>query len=131
VAAVKSLPVHLINDVIFSILEDRSARHYCCACSIFSFNFSAFSKPVLGGVDGNLHFPVPSMNRLNQTEPATFSILPCWAFFRGSIFIYFVINASDGFSHILLLYCIDISSSSNYLNCSLRWEPQKSNFGFL
>jgi hypothetical protein len=29
------------------------------------------------------------------------------------------------------LYCIDISSSSNYLNCSLRWEPQKSNFGFL
>jgi hypothetical protein len=30
---------------------------------------------VLGGVDGNLHFPVPSMNRLNQTEPATFSII--------------------------------------------------------
>jgi hypothetical protein len=29
-AAVKSLPVHLINDVIFSILEDRSAPHYCC-----------------------------------------------------------------------------------------------------
>jgi hypothetical protein len=28
--AVKSLPVRLINDVIFSILEDRSARHYCC-----------------------------------------------------------------------------------------------------
>jgi hypothetical protein len=27
---------------------------------------------VLGGVDGNLHFPVPSMHRLNQTEPATF-----------------------------------------------------------
>jgi hypothetical protein len=42
VAAVKSIPVHLINDVIFSILEDRSARHYCCACGIFSFNFSAF-----------------------------------------------------------------------------------------
>jgi hypothetical protein len=47
-------------------------------------------KPVLGGVDGNLHFPVPSMNRLNQTEPATFSILPCWAFFRDSVFIYFI-----------------------------------------
>jgi hypothetical protein len=30
VAAVKSFPVHLINDVIFSILEDRSARQYCC-----------------------------------------------------------------------------------------------------
>jgi hypothetical protein len=47
-------------------------------------------KPVLGGVDGNLHFPVPSMNRLNQTEPATFSILPCWAFFRDSVFISFL-----------------------------------------
>jgi hypothetical protein len=41
-----------------------------------------------GGEDGNLHFPVPSMKRLNQTEPATFSILPCWAFFRDSVFIY-------------------------------------------
>jgi hypothetical protein len=29
------------------------------------------------------------MNRLNQTEPATFSILPCWAFFRDSVIIYF------------------------------------------
>jgi hypothetical protein len=24
------------------------------------------------GVDGNLHLPEPSMDRLNQTEPATF-----------------------------------------------------------
>jgi hypothetical protein len=47
VAAVKSLPVHLINDVIFSILEDRSTRHYCCACGIFSFSFSAFSSWVV------------------------------------------------------------------------------------
>jgi hypothetical protein len=31
-----------------------------------------------------------NMNRLNQTEPATFSILPCWAFFRDSVFIYFM-----------------------------------------
>jgi hypothetical protein len=46
--------------------------------------------PVLRGVDGNLHFPVPSMNRLNQTEPATFSILLCWAFFRDSVFLYLV-----------------------------------------
>jgi hypothetical protein len=29
------------------------------------------------------------MSRLNQTEPATFSILPRWAFFRDSVFIYF------------------------------------------
>jgi hypothetical protein len=27
---------------------------------------------------------------LNQTEPATFSILPCWAFFKDSYFHYFV-----------------------------------------
>jgi hypothetical protein len=47
VAAVKSLPVHLINDVIFSILEDRSALHYCCICSIFSLNFSTFSSWVV------------------------------------------------------------------------------------
>jgi hypothetical protein len=45
-------------------------------------------KPVLGGVNGSLHLTVPSMNRLNQTEPATFSIKPCWAFFRVSYFLY-------------------------------------------
>jgi hypothetical protein len=45
VAAVKSLTVHLINDVIFSILEDRSARQYCCVYMLygtFSFFYSAF-----------------------------------------------------------------------------------------
>jgi hypothetical protein len=30
-----------------------------------------------------------NMNRLNQTEPATFSILPCLAFFMDSYFLYF------------------------------------------
>jgi hypothetical protein len=30
------------------------------------------------------------MNRLNQTEPATFSILTCSAFFRDSYFLYFM-----------------------------------------
>jgi hypothetical protein len=29
------------------------------------------------------------MNRLNQTEPATFSILSCWAFFKDSYFSLF------------------------------------------
>jgi hypothetical protein len=38
------------------------------------------------GVDGSFHFTVLSMDRLNQTEPATFLILPCWAFFRDSYF---------------------------------------------
>jgi hypothetical protein len=35
---------------------------------------------------------VKTTYRLNQTEPATFSILPCWAFFRDSVFIYFTMH---------------------------------------
>jgi hypothetical protein len=38
------------------------------------------------GVDGNLHFPVLSMNRLNQARSATFSI----KMFRDSVFLYFI-----------------------------------------
>jgi hypothetical protein len=53
------------------------------------FNCCILPKAVLGGVDGNLHIPVPSRNRLNQTEPATFAIMPCWAFSRDSDFLYF------------------------------------------
>jgi hypothetical protein len=49
-------------------------------------------KPVLRGVGDSLHLTVPSMNRLNQTEHATFSILPCWAFFRDSYFLYCTIS---------------------------------------
>jgi hypothetical protein len=41
---------------------------------------------VLVGVDGKLHFRVPFMNRLNQTELSTFSILSFWAFFRDSFY---------------------------------------------
>lgn len=33
--------------------------------SIFAFRMSI--KPLLGGVDGNFHFQIPSMNKLNQT----------------------------------------------------------------
>jgi hypothetical protein len=50
VAALKSLSVHLIKDVIISILEDRSARHICCEymfCGIFSFFYLTFFN--LGG----------------------------------------------------------------------------------
>jgi hypothetical protein len=42
------------------------------------------------GVDGSLHFSVPYMNRLNQTEPATFSIVLCWTFFRDSYFSLYI-----------------------------------------
>jgi hypothetical protein len=40
--------------------------------------------PTMGG----LRFPVPSMNGLGQAGPAAFSILPCWAFFGDSVFVY-------------------------------------------
>jgi hypothetical protein len=38
------------------------------------FKFLILLKPVLRGVNGSLHFPEPSVNRHNKTEPATFSI---------------------------------------------------------
>jgi hypothetical protein len=60
------------------------------------FKISPFSCEILNsaeadarGVDGNLHFQVPSMNRLYQTEPTTFSILLCWTFFKDSVFLFF------------------------------------------
>jgi hypothetical protein len=34
--------------------------------------------------------------RLNQTEPTTFSILPCLAFFRDAVFIYFGFTNEGG-----------------------------------
>jgi hypothetical protein len=57
-------------------------------CYHFMFKCWILFKPVLGGVDGSLHFTVPSMIRLHQTEPATFLILLYWTFFRNSYFLY-------------------------------------------
>jgi hypothetical protein len=39
----KSRPVHSIRDVIFPILKDRSARHYCCACCNLVLSIRLFS----------------------------------------------------------------------------------------
>jgi hypothetical protein len=39
-----SRPVHSIRDVIFPILKDRSAWHYCYFFGIFSFNYLVFSS---------------------------------------------------------------------------------------
>jgi hypothetical protein len=41
---------------------------------------------VLGGVNGGLHLQEPSVNRLYQTEPATFPVLLFWMFLRDSFF---------------------------------------------
>jgi hypothetical protein len=43
---------------------------------------------MLLGMDGNLEFPLPSMNRLNQTEPAIFLILTFYVFFMDSLLLY-------------------------------------------
>jgi hypothetical protein len=51
-------------------------------------NVEFYWSRVLEDVDGSLHFTVPSVNRLNQTEPVTFSILQFWTFFRDSYFLY-------------------------------------------
>jgi hypothetical protein len=41
-------------------------------------------------MEGNLKLQLPTMIRLNQTDPAKFSILACWAFVRDSVFLYFI-----------------------------------------
>ena len=38
------------------------------------YSYHILLKPLLGGMDGSLHLPLPFMNRLNQIEPATFCI---------------------------------------------------------
>jgi hypothetical protein len=72
------------------------------------------------GLDGSLHFTVPSMNRLNQTEPATFTILPCWAFFRDSNFLYFVYLKSDPKSD--RHQCSGVSAGRTEMNTWFQWD---------
>jgi hypothetical protein len=110
---------------------------------------------VLAGVDGNLHFPVPSMNRLSQTEPSTFSILPFWTLFRDSVFLYFACVYDQycsykfqfnpiyhDFVYILCLMCYIVTWWKNkyvltklmFIACSPRhfyWVQQILNFKHL
>jgi hypothetical protein len=65
-----------------------------CATEVNSLDICLFAFFGFRGVDGSLHLTVPSMNRLNQTEPATFSIMPCWAFFGDSYFLYFIATSA-------------------------------------
>jgi hypothetical protein len=51
------------------------------------FTISGFIFTV--GDVGSLHLTVPFMNRLNQSEPAKFSILQFWTFLEDSYFLYF------------------------------------------
>jgi hypothetical protein len=49
-------------------------HHMNTSVNVAKFKISSSNvemKPVLGGdMDGSIQLPVPSMNRLNQTEPA-------------------------------------------------------------
>jgi hypothetical protein len=62
------------------------------------------------------------MNRLKQTEPATFSILPCWAFFRDSYFSLFY-KMFDKAAHILKK--IQYSVATLYFPRRLAQIPKK------
>jgi hypothetical protein len=71
-------------------------------------------KPVLWGVYGSLQFPVSSINRLNQTEPAALSMLPCWAC-RNSAFpyMYFILPC--------FIWQTDYKNRQNY-SCICRFK---------
>jgi hypothetical protein len=46
---------------------------YCFVWEVQQLSCWILIEPVLGGVNGSFQLTVPSMNRLNQTKPATFS----------------------------------------------------------
>jgi hypothetical protein len=71
---------------------------------------------VLRGVNGSLHLTVTSMNRLNQTETATFLILPFWTFCRGSNFLYLNILMP-----IIYIMNIQIISTQYFLLYGKGW----------
>jgi hypothetical protein len=76
-----SLMITAVSTHLWMFLNSK----FCHLC--INVEFYLLLTPVLGG--SSLHWTVPSMNRLNQTEPATCSILPLWTFFRDSYFLYF------------------------------------------
>jgi hypothetical protein len=47
------------------------------------------------GMDAFLQFQVLSMNRFNQTEPATFSNFSCWGFFRDSVLLFLLYKSDE------------------------------------
>jgi hypothetical protein len=63
---------------------------FCNSRVIFMSKCWILLQPVPGGVEGNLHFPGPFMNRLNHTEHAKFSFLLFWAFLGYSVFLLYV-----------------------------------------
>jgi hypothetical protein len=79
--------IHIISvepQLFFAKLRVESNQSF--ACLIVEFCLCRCH----GGVDGSLHWTVPSINRPNETEPATLLILPFWTFFRDSYFLFFI-----------------------------------------
>jgi hypothetical protein len=69
----------------------------------FMFKCWILLKPMLGGVDGSLHLTVSFKNRLNQTEPATFSILP-FGLSLGILILSVLKLCNVAYHHVLNLY---------------------------
>jgi hypothetical protein len=62
----------------------KMASYFAYSFSLVRMQMFINISPVLRIVDDILHFPVPSTNRLNDTEPATVSII--WALSFDSFF---------------------------------------------
>jgi hypothetical protein len=68
----------------------QTLYEYICGClKIENVTCWILLKPVLRGVEGSLQLLLPSMKRFDQTDPASFSVLTYWAFYRNSVFLYF------------------------------------------
>jgi hypothetical protein len=59
------------------------------------------------------------MYKLNQTEPATFSNLSCWPFFRDSVFLY-VIELTLYISHIWSIFVFPYPH--DWYNLEKKWS---------
>jgi hypothetical protein len=73
---VQHIACHLPLEKSFKKIHTMTDLPFSCSNDEF--------QSMLGGVDGSLLSPLPSTIRFNQNEPATFSILQCWAFFQDS-----------------------------------------------
>ena len=74
-------------------------------------------KSLLGGMDFSLHLPLLSMNRINQTEPATFSVCCVGLTLRVQFFLYFTFAVSVARSY-WIISSITISAPWRSIACS-------------
>jgi hypothetical protein len=83
-----ALTCHIEGSMITAIWTHlRMFQNCTSSCQMLN---SAYASA--RGRGGSLHLIVSSTTTLNHTEPATFSILPCWNFFGDSYFLYFILE---------------------------------------